>query len=106
MDLTTFSAIIENIEIAGNIKAIKQNQFENNHLQRTQTTGSIYDVELAIHRVSVNAFNSTCDVDNNVVKWTVISMNSGEIFASEINNESSNKDTANFTLQYSPVRDS
>ncbi|KAL2729369.1 piggyBac transposable element-derived protein 4 isoform X1 [Vespula maculifrons] len=81
MSLTMFSTIIENVEIAGNTKAMKQSQFEINHLQRTQSTGIVYEVEL-------------------VAKWTVISMNSRETLHREINNELSNKNTANFTLQY------
>ncbi|KAL2743637.1 piggyBac transposable element-derived protein 4-like [Vespula maculifrons] len=81
MSLTMFSAIIENVEIAGNTKAMKQSQFEINHLQRRQSTGIVYEVEL-------------------VAKWTVISINSRETFHREINNELSNKNTANFTLQY------
>ncbi|KAL2729156.1 piggyBac transposable element-derived protein 4-like isoform X2 [Vespula maculifrons] len=81
MSLTMFSAIIENVEIAGNTKAMKQSQFEINHLQRRQSTGIVYEVEL-------------------VAKWTVISINSRETLHREINNELSNKNTANFTLQY------
>ncbi|KAL2743815.1 piggyBac transposable element-derived protein 4-like, partial [Vespula maculifrons] len=100
MSLTMFSAIIENVEIAGNTKAMKQSQFEINHLQRTQSTGIVYEVELIIYRDLVNASSSTCDVDNNVAKWTVISMNFRETLHREINNELSNKNTANFTLQY------
>lgn len=61
-----FSAIIENVEIAGNTKAMKQSQFEINHLQRKQSTGIVYEVELVIYRDLVNASSSTCDVDNNV----------------------------------------
>ncbi|KAF7399093.1 hypothetical protein HZH68_007685 [Vespula germanica] len=71
----------QNVEIVGNTKAMKQSQFETNHLQRTQSTGIVYEVEL-------------------VAKWTVISMNSRETLHREINNELSNKNTANFTLQY------
>ncbi|KAL2726384.1 hypothetical protein V1477_009249 [Vespula maculifrons] len=85
MSLTMFSAIIENVEIA-------------DHLQRTQSTGIVYEVELVIYRDLVNASSSTYDVDNNVAKWTVISMNSRETLHREINNELSNKNTANFTL--------
>ncbi|KAL2723616.1 hypothetical protein V1477_019467, partial [Vespula maculifrons] len=62
-----------------------------------ETTGIVYEVKLAIYR-------------NLVAKWTVISMNSGETLHREINNELSNKNTANFILQYvnekSPIRDS
>nr|KAF7390328.1 hypothetical protein H0235_017490 [Vespula pensylvanica] len=97
MDLTMFSVIIDNVEIAGNTKVMKQSQFKTNRLQRTQTTGSVYEVELTIHRVSV-------------AKWTVISINSGRTLHREMNNELLNKDTANFILQYvnekCPVRDS
>ncbi|KAL2729279.1 hypothetical protein V1477_016459 [Vespula maculifrons] len=49
-------------------------------------------------------------IDTRVAKWTVINMNSGETLHHEINNELSNKNTANFILQYvnekSPIRDS
>ncbi|KAL2745606.1 piggyBac transposable element-derived protein 4-like [Vespula maculifrons] len=72
MDLTMFSAIIENVEIAGNTKVMKQNQFETNHLQRTQTIDIVYEIKLAIHRDSVTR------PILHIAKWTVISTNSGK----------------------------